>query len=202
LAKTIISKANFLMLDEPTNHLDMHSVDLLADALDKYEGSMILVSHDRYFISKTANKIWEIVDGKIVEFKGGYTEWCEWKERMEKNAVKEQLNKKEAKPEPVVEKKKETTPPPSQAVQGNNAIDKDKQKEKKKLQRQFDELEMKIQGLKKSKADAETALADPAIYSNRTAFAEAESTYNRLQAELISSEKQSETVFEALMNLD
>jgi ATP-binding cassette subfamily F protein 3 len=202
LAKTIISKANFLMLDEPTNHLDMHSVDLLADALDKYEGSMILVSHDRYFISKTANKIWEIVDGKIVEFKGGYTEWCEWKERMEKNAVKEQLNKKEAKPEPVVEKKKETTPLPSQAVQGNNAIDKDKQKEKKKLQRQFDELELKIEGLKKSKADAETALADPAIYSNRTAFAEAESTYNRLQAELISSEKQSETVFEALMNLD
>ena len=84
LAKTIISKANFLMLDEPTNHLDMHSVDLLADALDKYEGSLILVSHDRYFISKTANKIWEIVDGQIVEFKGGYTEWVEWKERMEK----------------------------------------------------------------------------------------------------------------------
>jgi len=82
LAKTIISKSNFLMLDEPTNHLDMHSVDLLAEALDKYEGSLILVSHDRYFISKTANKIWEIVDGKIVEFKGGYTEWVEWKERM------------------------------------------------------------------------------------------------------------------------
>jgi ATP-binding cassette subfamily F protein 3 len=142
------------------------------------------------------------VDGKIVEFKGGYTEWCEWKERMEKNAVKEQLNKKEAKPEPVVEKKKEPTPTTSQPLQSNNAIDKDKQKEKKKLQRQFDELEAKIAGLKKSKADAETALADPGIYSNRTAFAEAESTYSRLQAELISCEKQSETVFEALMNLD
>jgi len=87
-------------------------------------------------------------------------------------------------------------------VQGNNAIDKDKQKEKKRLQRQFDELETKIAVLKKSKAEAETALADPAIYSNRSAFAEAESTYNRLQAELINSEKQSETVFEALMNLD
>jgi len=180
----------------------MHSVDLLADALDKYEGSMILVSHDRYFISKTANKIWEIVDGKIVEFKGGYTEWCEWKERMEKNAVKEQLNKKESKPEPVVEKKKEPTPPPSQPVQGNNAIDKDKQKEKKRLQRQFDELEAKIAGLKKSKAEAEAALADPAIYSNRNAFVEAETKYNKLQTELSSSEKQSEQIFEALMNLD
>ena len=62
LAKTIISKANFLLLDEPTNHLDMHSCDLLIEALNKYEGSYLLVSHDRYFISKTANKIWEIED--------------------------------------------------------------------------------------------------------------------------------------------
>jgi ATP-binding cassette subfamily F protein 3 len=72
LAKTIVSKGNFLLLDEPTNHLDMHSVELLADALNKYEGSYILVSHDRYFISKTANKIWEITDHRIKEFKGGY----------------------------------------------------------------------------------------------------------------------------------
>src|ERR1700737_5026012 len=65
LAKTIISKANFLLLDEPTNHLDIHSVELLVEALNKYEGSYILVSHDRYFISKTANTIWEIENGKI-----------------------------------------------------------------------------------------------------------------------------------------
>ena len=81
LAKTIISKANFLLLDEPTNHLDMHSVELLIEALNKYEGSYILVSHDRYFISKTANKIWEIIDHEIKEFKGGYEEYVEWKER-------------------------------------------------------------------------------------------------------------------------
>src|SRR6187399_348731 len=82
LAKTIVSKANFLMLDEPTNHLDMHSCDLLIEALNKYAGSIILVSHDRYFISKTANKIWEIVDHQVKEFKGGYEEWVAWKERM------------------------------------------------------------------------------------------------------------------------
>ncbi|MHA4811992.1 ribosomal protection-like ABC-F family protein [Flavitalea flava] len=81
LAKTIISKANFLLLDEPTNHLDMHSCDLLIDALNKYEGSFLLVSHDRYFINKTANKIWEIDDHLIREFKGTYEEWVDWKER-------------------------------------------------------------------------------------------------------------------------
>src|SRR5215471_1575917 len=88
LAKVIISKANFLMLDEPTNHLDIHSVDLLAESLNKYEGTIILVSHDRYFISKTATVIWEIVDHKIKVFKGGYEEYVEWKERMEKSDVR------------------------------------------------------------------------------------------------------------------
>jgi ATP-binding cassette subfamily F protein 3 len=91
LAKTMISKANFLLLDEPTNHLDIHSSELLINALNRYEGSYILVSHDRYFISKTANKIWEIVDYQIKEFKGTYEEWAAWKERAEKaNVEKEQ----------------------------------------------------------------------------------------------------------------
>ena len=59
----------------------MHSCDLLIEALNKYEGTMIPVSHDRYFVAKTANKIWEIVDQEIKEFKGGYEEWVAWKER-------------------------------------------------------------------------------------------------------------------------
>ena len=86
LAKTIISKANFLMLDEPTNHLDIHSVELLIEALNKYEGSLILVSHDRYFVSKVANTIWEIENQKIKIFNGGYEELSEWKERQKQNA--------------------------------------------------------------------------------------------------------------------
>ncbi len=94
LAKTIVSKANFLMLDEPTNHLDMHSVELLIEALNKYEGSIVLVSHDRYFISRIANKIWEIEDHKIVEFKGTYAEWEEWKARREAEKAKAQSGKK------------------------------------------------------------------------------------------------------------
>ncbi len=199
LAKTIISKSNFLMLDEPTNHLDMHSVDLLAEALDKYEGSLILVSHDRYFISKAANKIWEIVDGKVVEFKGGYQEWVEWKERMEKLAKQQENNtkqasqpdkKKEVKPEPVAQ------PVPVQ----NTAIDKEKQKEKKRLQRQFEELEKKISELKSQKINIESALADPGIYSDMKKFQETERQYNQVSSDLKEAEKQYEVVFEGLMN--
>lgn len=87
LAKTIISQANFLMLDEPTNHLDMNSVQMLIDALNKYDGSLVLVSHDRYFVSQTANKIWEIVDGEIKEFKGTYNEYEEWKKENGRSAA-------------------------------------------------------------------------------------------------------------------
>src|SRR6185436_7527525 len=82
LAKTIVSKANFLLLDEPTNHLDIHSVDLLIEALNRYEGSMIIVSHDRHFLSRTANIYWEIIDGKIREFRGTYEEYVRWKEKL------------------------------------------------------------------------------------------------------------------------
>src|SRR6186713_307233 len=97
LAKTIISKANFLLLDEPTNHLDMHSCELLIESLNKYEGTFVLVSHDRYFVSKTANKIWEIVDHEIKEFKGGYEEYVAWKERMAKSAAESKVQNRESK---------------------------------------------------------------------------------------------------------
>jgi ATP-binding cassette subfamily F protein 3 len=199
LAKTIISKSNFLMLDEPTNHLDMHSVDLLAEALDKYEGSLILVSHDRYFISKAANKIWEIVDGKIVEFKGGYQEWVEWKERMEKLA-KQQENTNKQTSQPDKKKEIKSEPVVQAAPVQHTAIDKEKQKEKKRLQRQFEELEKKISELKSQKITVEAALADPGIYSDMKKFQETERQYNKVSSELQEAEKQYEVVFEGLMD--
>jgi len=210
LAKTIISKANFLMLDEPTNHLDMHSVDLLAEALDKYEGSLILVSHDRYFISRTANKIWEIVDEKIVEFKGNYTEWVEWKERMAKHTLeqeKQNSGKDKNKPKaesssdskPVAAPKEPVVVKAEPVVTTNQPIDKEKQKEKKRLQKQFDDLEIKIGTLKTSISEAEAALADPGIYADHSKFQAAEKHYNQLSAELKSAERTYEELFEKLM---
>ena len=97
LAQALFGHPLALLLDEPTNHLDIHSTELLVDALNRYEGSFILVSHDRYFISKTANKIWEIVDHEIKEFKGGYEEYVAWKERMAKASSESKVQSRESK---------------------------------------------------------------------------------------------------------
>ena len=78
LAKTLITQSNFLLLDEPTNHLDMFSTSVLAEALENYQGTIIFVSHDRTFISRVANKIWWIENGKIKEYLGTFDEFNEW----------------------------------------------------------------------------------------------------------------------------
>jgi ATP-binding cassette subfamily F protein 3 len=203
LTKTIISKANFLMLDEPTNHLDMVTVELLAEALTKYDGSIILVSHDRYFISKTANKIWEIEDEKIVEFKGNYAEWVEWKERMAKQkaanpeANKQTNDKKATKaPEPVA------PAPEVKAANPTGPIDKELQKQIQKLQKALSQLEHNIETLNKEKVEIELQMADPAIYSDVAKFQAIEKSYHDKNALIRSMNKEYEIAFNDLVELE
>ena len=197
LAKTIVSKANFLMLDEPTNHLDIHSVDLLVEALNKYEGSLILVSHDRYFISRIANKIWEIEDQKILEFNGTYAEWEDWKERRAKaqaDAAKaEKGNVKAEAPKAVAAAK-----PAPQQQQLNNDAKKDLQK----LKTKFKTLEETVEKLNKSKTSLEAALANPDIYSDKQKFIKAEADYNKAAQDLAAANKEYELLFEKIMELE
>lgn len=200
LTKTIISKANFLMLDEPTNHLDMVTVELLAEALNKYDGTIILVSHDRYFISKTANKIWEIDDEKIIEFKGGYQEWLEWKERMAKakmatTELAKNTNTKE-------NKKQSKTEQVAKVVEPNGAIDKDLQKQIQKLQRVIAQLEHNIETLQKEKLDIESQMADPTIYSDTQKFHVVEKSYLDKNALIRSMNKEYEIAFNDLLVLE
>jgi len=192
LAKTIASKANFLMLDEPTNHLDIHSVDLLADSLIKYEGSIVLVSHDRYFISKLANKIWEIDDHKIVEFKGTYAEWEDWKERRLKAEAEA---KKTAKPEEKVAAKPAPKPEPK-------PISNDAKKELQRVKTDFKKLEDKLATLNKNKTELENALADPDVYGDKNKFVQAEANYNKAAKELADANAEYEVLFEKIMELE
>ena len=207
LAKTIVSKANFLMLDEPTNHLDIHSVDLLIGALNNYEGSIVFVSHDRHFVSKIANKIWEIEDHKIVEFKGSYTEWEDWKERRlaaakttegkgkaaELNAknIKEQQPKKEI----VVETAATIT-------QQRSPVDKEVKKEYQKNKTRFQQIEEQLAQLNKKKAELEITMASPDNYSNKEKFHQTESSYKKVMEELVTLNKEYEIVFEKVMELE
>jgi len=198
LAKTIASKANFLMLDEPTNHLDIHSVDLLVESLNKYEGSLILVSHDRYFISRLANKIWEIEDHKIREFKGTYAEWEDWKERRLKAEKAEAKTKEEVKPKEVkVEKKVEAA-----IKQPNKPINQDHKKELQKVKNRFKQLEENIAALQKNKTALEASLADPEIYNSKDRFIKAEADYNKAMTDLDIANAEFEKVFEKMMEME
>ncbi|HRX93951.1 MAG TPA: ABC-F family ATP-binding cassette domain-containing protein, partial [Chitinophagaceae bacterium] len=198
LAKTIISKANFLMLDEPTNHLDMHSCDLLIEALNKYAGTIILVSHDRHFVSKTANKIWEIVDREIKEFKGGYDEWAQWKERMTKQTEQASPKKEQVK-EPKTEEK---TKAPELKTNASIPINKEHKKELQKQQKLFQQLESKIALLNKEKEELAALLADPDTYSDKDKFLATESSFKEKESALNKLNTEYEVVFEKILELE
>ena len=189
LAKTIVSKANFLMLDEPTNHLDIHSVDLLIGALNNYEGSIVFVSHDRHFVSKIANKIWEIEDHKIIEFKGTYAEWEDWKERRVAAAKNAESTGKG--PESVVKNapaktEKEPALKNEPAVPGNlevnhpkGPVDKEVKKEYQKNKNRFQQIEEKLAQLNNSKVELEQSMASPDSYTNKEKFHQTELAYKK-----------------------
>lgn len=203
LAKTIASRANFLMLDEPTNHLDIHSVDLLVEALNKYEGTIVLVSHDRYFISRIANKIWDIDNFKIREFKGTYAEYEDWKERKAKvdaallkegkQSAKEVAVKKEEEPKLVAQ------PAPNNQ---NTGIDKELKKELTRQKSLFKQLEEKIAEFTKKKAQLELDLASPDVYGDKIKFQQTEAAYKAVEDELKKANADFEIVFEKLMELE
>jgi ATP-binding cassette subfamily F protein 3 len=171
----------------------MHSCDLLIEALNKYEGSFLLVSHDRYFISKTANKIWEIEDNKIREFKGSYEEWVEWKERN----LAAKAAQTQAPPPPPPPKEEPVKPAPAPTP-----INKEAKKELQKQQRLFQELEQKIATLHRQKGQLEASLADPATYSDKNRFVTAETEYKKTSDELEKANRQYEQIFEKIVELE
>lgn len=82
LAKLMLSESNFLILDEPTNHLDITSKEILEDALNSYEGTVLYVSHDRYFINRTADRILDLCNGKLTGYLGNYDYYMEKKQEL------------------------------------------------------------------------------------------------------------------------
>ncbi|WP_022826020.1 ABC-F family ATP-binding cassette domain-containing protein [Hymenobacter norwichensis] len=173
LAKTLISEANFLLLDEPTNHLDMQSVNILIQALDQYEGTYIVISHDRFFVENVANKIWYIEDYQLKEYPGTYAEYEQWQEDREKAAKKAGLPSPSApKPLPKEEKKVEASPAKTPSPDQKKAL-----KELAEVEKQIDEREKEL-------AVYEKQLADPQIYQNASQLKDATLKFEQVKKEL------------------
>jgi ATP-binding cassette, subfamily F, member 3 len=182
----------------------MHSSDLLVEALNRYEGSYILVSHDRYFINKTANKIWEIVDHKVREFNGGYDEFAEWNKRMSRNTSGNMKNEASqskgtaSTPKVIPASQRQFTARARQPEQRNAHLKKDLQK-KQKL---FQQLEQALARITVQKQQLEQALSDPATYSNKEKFISTEQEYKKILKEFENTNAEYETLFENIVTLE
>ncbi|WPU95347.1 ABC-F family ATP-binding cassette domain-containing protein [Mucilaginibacter sabulilitoris] len=190
LAKALTADANFLILDEPTNHLDMQSVNILIQALEQYEGTFIVVSHDRYFLDNVANKIWFIEDQKIKIYPGTYAEYDEW-------AAKRKLEPKTAIPAPQPKKEEKKPEPAKQQHQGEN-----KHQQLKKLNQDLAKMEEQIAELDKAVKELEAKLADDKIYADNTKLKEIKATYAQKQAELKQVQQKWETLAEQILELE
>ena len=153
LAKTLISEANFLLLDEPTNHLDFISENILIQALQQYQGTFVVVSHNRHFVNQVANKIWYIEDHQIKEYPGTYDEYEYWRKK----------NQAEGIIQPVAVKKSE--PKPAEKVQNTKPVNVN-EKKIKSLSQDLKKVEEVIQKLEMEKKKIEDEMAKPEVYSN------------------------------------
>ncbi|WP_223896462.1 ABC-F family ATP-binding cassette domain-containing protein [Lactobacillus huangpiensis] len=145
---------NFLLMDEPTNHLDLEAKEVLEQALQNYDGTLLFVSHDRYFINQLANKIVEIKNGVAQVYEGDYSYYLDEKNKQDLASENESSENRE-----IVEPE-----------QNKNKLSYQEQKlrdsQKRKLQREVENTENKIEKLEKEQKDIQSQMADPAIATN------------------------------------
>jgi ATP-binding cassette subfamily F protein 3 len=188
LAKTLVEKANFLLLDEPTNHLDIQSIDVLIQALQQYDGSFVLVSHDRYFVTEVANKIWWIEDEQICEYPGNYTEFTYWKEKQDAG------------------KKAEITSPKKVVKRVKNPVktegQKHKQQQMRKLEQKIEQLEQQIIDITATIGQIERDLANPEITSDRQRLLDLSSQHQIQSDRKIELSDKMDSLMEELMKFE
>ena len=151
LAKLMLSEANFLILDEPTNHLDIASKEILEEALNSYTGTVLYVSHDRYFINQTATRILDLTNQSVVNYIGDYDYYLEKKEELtEKYAPSAQE---------ATEETKEETPSEGKLTWQQQ---KEEQARQRKLEKELQAVETEIEELESDNEQIDTELSDPA----------------------------------------
>lgn len=172
LAKLMLSDANFLLLDEPTNHLDIDSKEILEHAINNFEGTILYVSHDRYFINTTATRIINLTQKQIVSYPGNYDYYLEKKEDAERAQLASSMPASEA----------------SQEKSGNKLDwkqQKEEQARQRKIENELKKAETEIEQLETRNSEIDLQLSDPANGTNiqllQKLSKEQESNNNRLE---------------------
>ncbi|TDB55896.1 ABC-F family ATP-binding cassette domain-containing protein [Bacillus sp. CBEL-1] len=171
LAKLMMQKANFLILDEPTNHLDLDSKQVLENALISYPGTLLFVSHDRYFINRVTNKVIELSAEGTTEFLGDYDYYVEKKAEMEERKELEAANMAEELPV-------------GKSVKTSYIQDKEQKKLLRQRKRRIEEIEERIAEVEAQLEQNEELLCDPVIYQNHEESQRLNSENQTFQQEL------------------
>jgi ATP-binding cassette subfamily F protein 3 len=181
LALLLLKPMNLLVLDEPTNHLDMRSKDILKEALIKYTGTLILVSHDRDFLDGICNRVFEFRNKKIKEYPMGIMEYLSYRNLEDFKELEKEKPKAKAiaKPELVVEQK-----PTKDEVKQNYDQQKELEKEDRKKQNRISRLESSISETEKKQKELEELLANPETFKDQRKSAQLLKEYDVVKSEL------------------
>ena len=168
LAKLMLQKANVLILDEPTNHLDLYSKEVLESALMDYEGTLLFISHDRYFLNKMAESMLDLQKDGLTSYLGNYDDYVEKKAElaeMEAKRLAKEAEKKAAGGSSSGHRHqllRKLNP----LVVASYEADKLAKREERSRQRKLEQLELDIARLEEEVTALEAELADPAVYNN------------------------------------
>ena len=173
LLKLMLSKSNLLLLDEPTNHLDILSREALEDAILQYDGTLMIISHDRYFLNKVINRILELTEGGITEYLGNYSYYQEKKENPNRFHKYEELAAGKTKTQIKEEKKKK----------------READKEAKALKLKIKNIEKSISDLEETLEELQNQLCLESVYSNPEES-------NRVNKEIRSAESKLKSLYE------
>ncbi len=177
LTKILLSPVNFLIMDEPTNHLDMMSKDALEHALMHYDGTLILISHDRYFLDKIVSRVVEIKNHHFTEYTGNYSEYLQRRETELNVAAPSRKKSEKAQTTPGVKKTKEQKRLEAEARQTIS-------KRRNRLEKEIKTLEQQIEQGESRKEEVEFEMALPKTYENGERVVALQKEYSSLKKEL------------------
>ena len=195
LAKLMLSEANFLILDEPTNHLDIASKEILEQALASYTGTVLFVSHDRYFINKTATRILDLHNNNLVNYIGNYDYYLEKREELSAVAMSNSIGTGRAttisgtsSPSTIVSLSADTYGNTPNTSSGTSKSDWQAQKEEqaraRKIKNDFQKTEEAIEKLETRNSEIDELLTKEDIYTNVEKLMELNKEKESIQSEL------------------